>query len=125
MRSTLLLPLGALGISLYAVFFPGLLAQLGGAIVPLLGLVMLGMGLTLRLEHFLEVLRRPRLILLGVGLQYLLMPLIAWAVSRALGLPAALALYLSIAGLSFFYFSNTHPSSNSISIAINIASVAS
>ena len=100
MRSTLLLPLGALGISLYAVFFPGLLAQLGGAIVPLLGLVMLGMGLTLRLEHFLEVLRRPRLILLGVGLQYLLMPLIAWAVSRALGLPAALLTGMVLVGAS-------------------------
>jgi BASS family bile acid:Na+ symporter len=87
---TALFPLGAIAITLFSVYYPGVLDGYGKAIVPLLGVVMFGMGITLRPENFLDVLQRPRLIGLGVTLQYLLMPLIAWVVSRALGLPAGL-----------------------------------
>ena len=98
MYTTALFPLGAIAITLFSVFYPGVLAGYGRAIVPLLGVVMFGMGITLRPENFLDVLRRPRLILLGVTLQYLLMPLIAWLVSRALGLPAGLLIGVVLVG---------------------------
>jgi BASS family bile acid:Na+ symporter len=90
MYATALFPLGAIAITLFSVFYPGVLDGYGKAIVPLLGVVMFGMGITLRPGNFLDVLRRPRLIGLGVVLQYLLMPLSAWLVSRALDLPAGL-----------------------------------
>ncbi len=56
------------------------------AIVPLLVVIMFCMGLTLSWSHFREVLRKPGLILLGVGLQYLMMPLAAFLLGRLLHL---------------------------------------
>ena len=98
MYATALFPLGAVAVSVFSLYFPGILAGYGGAIVPLLGVVMFGMGITLRPENFLEVLQRPRLILLGVVLQYLLMPLIAWGISLTLGLPAGLMAGMVLVG---------------------------
>ncbi|MEH7086133.1 bile acid:sodium symporter family protein, partial [Neobacillus drentensis] len=40
--------------------FPAHFVWLGGYIVPLLGIVMFGMGLTLELSDFKEVFRRPK-----------------------------------------------------------------
>ena len=48
-----------------------------------LGFIMLGMGMTLSPDDFFRVWRAPRVIALGVGLQFLIMPawsaLLAWA----------------------------------------------
>jgi BASS family bile acid:Na+ symporter len=98
MYATALFPLGAIAVSLFSIYYPGVLAPWGKAIVPLLGVVMFGMGITLRPENFREVLRRPRLIGLGVVLQFGLMPLIAWAVGRALALPADLLVGVVLVG---------------------------
>lgn len=98
MGATAFFPLGAIAVSVFSVYFPGVLAPRAAAIVPLLGVVMFGMGISLRPENFLEVLRRPRLIGLGVLLQYLLMPLIAWCVGRLLGLPAGILAGLVLVG---------------------------
>jgi BASS family bile acid:Na+ symporter len=68
------------------------------AILPLLGVVMFGMGMTLTAANFTEVLRRPRLIGLGLLLQFSLMPLIAWLVAWVFGLPAELAAGLVLVG---------------------------
>jgi bile acid:Na+ symporter, BASS family len=51
---------------------------LKGAIVPLLGLVMFGMGLTLKLEDFAEVARHPWRVALGVVAHFVIMPGVAW-----------------------------------------------
>ncbi|MEX2525131.1 MAG: bile acid:sodium symporter family protein [Gammaproteobacteria bacterium] len=98
MYVTAFFPLGAIGITLFSLYYPGVLSEYRGAIVPLLGIVMLGMGMTLRAENFLEILNRPKLILLGVSLQYLLMPFIAWSVSMMLGLPAELMIGMVLVG---------------------------
>lgn len=58
----------------------------------MLGLIMFAMGLGLRPENFLEVSRRPRVILLGIVLQYTIMPVLAWVLSICFGLPASLML---------------------------------
>ncbi|MBO4779457.1 MAG: bile acid:sodium symporter family protein, partial [Selenomonadaceae bacterium] len=44
----------------------------------LLGVIMFGMGMTLRIEDFKEILRRPREIFIGVAAQFLIMPLLAY-----------------------------------------------
>ncbi len=69
-------------------------------IVPLLGLVMFGMGMTLTWQSFSAVLRQPGRIGLGLALQYLLMPLAAWAVALVLDLPPALLAGLVLVGAS-------------------------
>jgi len=98
MSATLFFPLGAIFVSILSVFYPELLSPYKGLIVPLLGVVMLGMGMTLRPENFLEILKRPRLIAIGVGLQFILMPLIAYLVSILFALPEALIIGMVLLG---------------------------
>ena len=98
MPATLFFPLGAIVISILSILSPEILSPYKYAIVPLLGIVMLGMGMTLRPENFLEILKRPRLIGIGVGLQFLLMPLIAYCVSRLFDLPEALLVGMVLVG---------------------------
>ena len=53
-----------------------------------LGVIMLSMGLTLNFDDFAKVLEVPRSILLGVGLQYLIMPLLGYTLAKFFKLPA-------------------------------------
>jgi len=99
-RITALFPLWALLGVLLAWLAPGWLVPLKTAIVPLLGLVMFAMGVTLTGEDFLTVLRRPFPVALGVALQFLLMPLVAWGLARLTGLPPQLAIGLILVGCS-------------------------
>jgi len=68
--------------------------------VPLLGLVMFAMGMTLTAGDFLTVLQRPFPVVLGVVLQFLLMPLAAWVLAKLAGLPPQLAVGLILVGCS-------------------------
>lgn len=64
----------------------------------LLVVLMAGMGASLTLEDFREVLRRPRGPLIGLLSQYGWMPLIAFGLCKALGLPDDLAISLIVVG---------------------------
>jgi BASS family bile acid:Na+ symporter len=97
-RLTDLFPLWAILLSVVAYAVPAPFAALRWAITPLLGAVMLGMGLTLTAESFRLVLRRPKVVLTGAALQFALMPAIAWAVARGLGLPDELTRGLVLVG---------------------------
>jgi len=63
----------------------------GGAITWTLGIIMLGMGVTLRFADFKDVLKTPGAIGLGVAAQYLIMPFLGWLLAAAFALPPALA----------------------------------
>lgn len=63
-----------------------------------LALVMLGMGLTLTPADVLGLRRAGRPLLVGVGLQYLVMPLCAAGAAALLGLPRELAVGLILVG---------------------------
>jgi bile acid:Na+ symporter, BASS family len=57
--------------------------------VPLgLGIIMLGMGMTLTFADFREVLTMPKWVVLGIVAQFLIMPLIGWGVATIFSLPA-------------------------------------
>jgi len=99
-RSTRLFPLWALLMSTIAYLFPQAFIDLKPAIVYLLGMVMFSMGITLTVKDFYLVLKRPRVIFLGSLLQYLLMPLIAWLLSRMLDLQSALTVGMILVGSS-------------------------
>ncbi len=66
--------------------------------MPLLGLIMFGMGLTLKAADFAEVARRPLWVALGVGAQFLIMPALAWGLCTLLGLPAEIAVGVILVG---------------------------
>ncbi len=59
-----------------------------------LGVIMLGMGLTLTAADFRRVLKFPRAVLMGVSAQFLIMPFAGWATATALGLPKPFAVGL-------------------------------
>lgn len=85
-RFTTLFPLWALMLSVVALLYPEVFLPYSSVIPLLLGMVMFAMGMTLSLKDFLLVLRRPGVILLGTAMQYTLMPLIGFVISRTLGL---------------------------------------
>ena len=61
-----------------------------------LACVMLGMGLSLKPTDFSGIVRMPRWTLMGLGFQFLLMPLTGWLVARVMGLSTDLTLGLMI-----------------------------
>ncbi len=67
-------------------------------ISPMLGIVMFGMGLSLKSADFRAVLTHPKEVLLGVFAQYSLMPAIAYAICLALDLPKELAIGVILVG---------------------------
>jgi BASS family bile acid:Na+ symporter len=97
-RVTRLFPLWALLASSAALWRPEAFVPLRAAIVPLLGVVMFGMGMTLTPQSFVEVLRRPRIVALGVALQFTIMPLAAFLIGRSLNLSTELLAGLVLVG---------------------------
>lgn len=64
----------------------------------MLAAVMLGMGLTLTPKDLLALKCAGRPVVIGVGLQFLVMPLLAWLLALALKLPRELAVGLILVG---------------------------
>jgi BASS family bile acid:Na+ symporter len=95
---TRLLPLVVVALAALAYAVPAPFAAAGGAIVPLLMVVMLGMGLTLTARDFAAIARAPGLVALGVTLHYTVMPAAAWLVIRLLGLDAQTAVGVVLVG---------------------------
>ena len=70
----------------------------GNAQTSVLGVIMLTMGMTLKSEDFKILASRPLDIAIGSLAQYTLMPLIAWTLVHALGLPKAVGIGLVLVG---------------------------
>lgn len=94
----LLFPVWAFAISIVAYLYPASLVALQSWIVPLLVLVMLGMGLTLKWRDFIQALAYRRVIITGIAIQFVVMPLAAWLISLALGLSDALLIGMLLVG---------------------------
>ncbi|MDH4585256.1 bile acid:sodium symporter family protein [Pseudomonas sp. BN415] len=91
----------ALWILLFAVlafYLPASFLPLTSWIVPLLGLIMFGMGLTLKTEDFREVARRPMRVIIGVVAQFIIMPGLAWLLCKLLQLPPEIAVGVILVG---------------------------
>jgi len=91
-------PLWVIVFAAAAFFQPAPFKPLGIYIPYLLGLIMLGMGLTMSLNDFKLVLTRPKDVLFGILLRYLIMPTVAFGVAKLLNLPPALAAGLILVG---------------------------
>lgn len=63
-----------------------------------LAVIMLGMGLTLKLADFSEILRMPKIIAIGILVQFSIMPLSAYFWAKVLDLEASLAIGLILVG---------------------------
>lgn len=82
-----------------ALLWPDTLSCLKPTIItPLLGIIMFGMGLTLRLEDFRVVFSRPRDVIIGCLAQFTVMPLLAWTLARLFMLDEALTVGVVLVG---------------------------
>jgi BASS family bile acid:Na+ symporter len=88
-----------LGSAILALAFPEVLGHLKPSLInPLLGVIMFGMGLTLKVEDFRVVFTRPKDVLVGCLAQFTVMPLLAFALSRLFGLDEALTIGVILVG---------------------------
>ncbi len=94
-RLTALFPLWVTVASLLALVHPPLFTWFTGPLIPAgLGLIMLGMGVSLTAGDFRRIARFPGLVLLGVTLQYTLMPALGWSFAALYRLPQPFAVGL-------------------------------
>ena len=67
-------------------------------IVPLLQVIMFGMGSQMSMNDFTGVIKMPKGVIIGVGSHYLIMPLIAFAISRIFNFPPEIAAGIILIG---------------------------
>ena len=79
-------------------FMPGTFSPIAPYIVILLGIIMFGMGLTLSLDDFREVARRPFDVTVGVLGQFLIMPAIAVFLTMAIPMSPEVAAGVILVG---------------------------
>lgn len=82
----------------FAFLFPDSFLWIASYISILLGIVMFGMGMTLSLADFSELARRPKSVIIGVILQFTLMPSIAYVLVKIFQLPPEIALGVILVG---------------------------
>lgn len=82
--------------------FNYLLPQTSQWVIPntsyLLGIILFGMGLTLRGEDFVRIVKRPLPVILGTVAHYVIMPTIAWALCEIFHLTGATAVGVILVG---------------------------
>jgi BASS family bile acid:Na+ symporter len=94
--------LAAVSLSMY---YPEYFKNIGGfnlstIIVPLLQLIMFGMGTELSLQDFTRILQMPKGVIVGVICHYTIMPMIGFAVANAFNFPPEIAAGIILVGCS-------------------------
>ncbi len=88
-----------------ALIFPGLFLQIGDfplkkLIVPLLQIIMLGMGTTMSIKDFEGVIQQPRAVFVGVTCHFLIMPLLGYTLANSFNFPPEIAAGVVLIGCS-------------------------
>ncbi len=82
-----------------AMAFPEVFSNVKPTVInPLLGVIMFGMGLTLRADDFRIVFSRPKDVIIGCLAQFTVMPLLAWTLARVFQLDDALTVGVVLVG---------------------------
>jgi BASS family bile acid:Na+ symporter len=86
-----------------SMFYPEYFTSFGNfqyklLIVPLLQIIMFGMGSQMSLNDFAGVIKMPKGVIIGVGLQFLIMPLVAVAISMIFSFPPEIAAGIILVG---------------------------
>ncbi len=86
-------------VAVFTFFVPGAFDWVRGTTqTSILGLIMLSMGMTLKAEDFRILIMRPWDIAIGAAAQFTIMPLVAWFLVSAMGLPKAIGVGLILVG---------------------------
>ncbi len=67
-------------------------------IIPLLQVIMFGMGSTMKISDFAEVLRSPKAVILGVFFQFTIMPFVGWGLTKLFNFPSEIAAGIILVG---------------------------
>lgn len=90
----------AVGITL---IYPSPFVGFGGIqfktfIIPLLQIIMFGMGTTMGIEDFQEILKSPKAVVLGVLFQFTIMPFVGYGITRVFDFPSEIAAGIILVG---------------------------
>ena len=96
--ATSLFPLWAIVFSIWAYFDSQTWAALQNFVIPLLSIVMFSMGLTLKTKDFYRIFKNFKIILLGIFLQFLLMPGIGYFLISIFDLETVIAIGILLVG---------------------------
>lgn len=81
-----------------AIWIPEYFTWIGGYITILLGIVMFGMGMTLKLDDFKLILQHPKGVIIGIVSQFVIMPLLAFALAKVFNLTPEVAVGVILVG---------------------------
>ena len=93
---------GAVSLSMY---HPEYFQQLGdfkltNLIIPLIQLIMFGMGSSMSMKDFAAVIKTPKGVVIGVMSQFIIMPLLGFTLAKATGFPPEIAAGIVLIGCS-------------------------
>jgi BASS family bile acid:Na+ symporter len=88
---------------LVTLIFPDLFLGIGdfkfkALIIPLLQVIMFGMGSTMKMSDFAEVMRSPKAVVLGVFLHFSIMPFVGWGLTKVFSFPPEIAAGIILVG---------------------------
>lgn len=88
-----------------SMFYPGLFLKWGNfelkaSIVPLLQIIMFGMGSQMSFRDFAGVVKMPKGVLLGLVCQFTIMPIVGFAIATSFGFPPEVAAGIILVGCS-------------------------
>jgi BASS family bile acid:Na+ symporter len=72
--------------------------RLSRLIVPLMQIIMFGMGTGLSVDDFLDVVKMPKGVIVGVSCHYIIMPLVAFAITHMFSFPAEVSAGIILIG---------------------------
>lgn len=93
------------GAVILSMFHPGPFQELGGfkmskLIVPLLQLIMFGMGTAMSLKDFIGVIKMPKSVGIGILCQFTIMPIVGFSLAKIFGFPPEIAAGVILIGSS-------------------------
>jgi len=88
-----------------AMFYPALFTEIGGfnlkkLIVPLLMIIMFGMGSSMSFNDFVGVIKMPKGVIIGIFCQFTIMPFVGYGLASISGLPPEIAAGIILVGCS-------------------------
>lgn len=88
-----------------AYFFPQYFIEINGfqlkeLIIPLLQVIMFGMGTTMTFEDFMGVIKMPKAVIIGLACHFIIMPLLGFSIANVFNFPAEIAAGVILVGCS-------------------------
>ena len=81
-----------------AIWIPDYFTWIGSYITLLLGIVMFGMGMTLKVDDFKLIVKYPKGVIIGIIAQFVIMPLLAFALAKIFNLAPEIAVGVILVG---------------------------